>query len=122
MISWPVTLERSPCESRKSGCSHVWMRVGAAAAEVPGEQVEQLLEVRVQRRVAALLDAELDPDDHRLGREDHVGGALDVARAARRRARPTRRPASVSSTSRTSAAAGGARGDGSRPPRRRAGG
>ena len=44
----------------------------------PVTQVEKLLEVGVQRRVPALLDAELDPDDHRPRREDHVDRALDV--------------------------------------------
>ena len=52
--------------------------VRPGSAEVAGHEVEQLLEVGVQRRMPALLDAELDPYDHRPRRENHVDRALDV--------------------------------------------
>jgi hypothetical protein len=52
--------------------------VGPLTAEVAGDEVEELLEVAVERGVPALLDAELDPHGHRLGSQDHVDGPFHV--------------------------------------------
>ena len=52
--------------------------VGPRAAEVSGDQVEELLQVTVERRMAALLDPELDPDGHGPGGQDQLDGPFDV--------------------------------------------
>jgi hypothetical protein len=52
--------------------------VGPGAAEIAGEEIEELLQVAVQRGVATLLDPELDADGHGPGGEDHVDGAFHV--------------------------------------------
>src|SRR4051812_27977129 len=41
--------------------------VGSALAEVPGQQIQQLLQIAIQRSVQRVLDAEIHPDAAALG-------------------------------------------------------
>ena len=52
--------------------------VGAVPSEVPGEQKQQLFQVRVQGAVHSLLNTQFGTHHHRLGGLHIVGGPLDL--------------------------------------------
>src|SRR5258708_4059655 len=52
--------------------------VGALAAKVSRDQVQQFLEIRVKRRVPCLLNPKFNPHHHRVCSQDHVDSAIDV--------------------------------------------
>ena len=78
MYSNPVTSDRCPRRRAPQRQQPRVQVVRAAPAEVPGDQVQQLLEVAVERRVTPLLDAQLDPHHHGLRRKHQVDRPLDV--------------------------------------------
>jgi hypothetical protein len=52
--------------------------VGAFPAKAAGQHDQELFEIGIERRMHALLNAELDPHGHGFGRANHVDALLDL--------------------------------------------
>jgi hypothetical protein len=63
--------------------------VGAFATEIPGNQKQQLFEIRIERRMPCLLDAQFHAHEHRSRAQDHVHGAFDIRPAHSRMINPS---------------------------------
>ena len=91
----PTGLRRSPPPFPPPPrlANRVWMFIPPCLREVAGEQVDELLEVGVQRAVRRLLDAEVFVDRHARRRRDATRDGAHVRLSTRRRSRRTARSA-----------------------------